>query len=1388
MLMEFLAEADRSLGLDGLVAELRQGSDVFQRARRVFSKLPRAGALIILRGATKRNTILPPGLLDSLDGIVLRRRSPPYGVWCGLVRECVASMVTNTMGVATTEEKVFRRLGDILPGLVDSCIAWRNLDAHQEDVPQEQLTIIPRRFSEAVANLLLETERMERALSGRGESDALRAAIVWAVDAARNHSHTREALLSVMGQDHRNPFKRLASLDETERRIFGEATPRSQLSSWGQWAVRPNALKRARVLAGMSGCGKSSFLRAGLLPQVRARARESGMYVEPILLEPVPGFSRELDKALSAPVEGQILVLLDQFERVLQLAREEQESVGKTLHSALLERTDAKVVFSVREDATQLTVQWLKEAGITKSEVSRHVFEMLEREHLVSGVRALWRRSGTTISKEVVEALLHDKSEPRPELCMATTALGVRDIFDPAAVQMLFHRYFDHSPGEHRHPPPEGEIKRMTEGLPEYHLRDVVEHGELLSDDQRGLAQRILVCLVDARGSKHLVQSVTGEDIAAQLGANGEDVDEILRTLDEARLVRSQGAETFVLVHDRLAEPVFRLYGEAVKDALRRVAGCVDSVETLARTIRSEGELWKLEQFAADFFGDLARQLAGEGGQGVLLASFSESERREFARSLVTLLSKTARGLFGQRGVPFPMATAAAVFDNTFLIASMARLPRGVPDLVKQIKKRLFGSRTGDGEGTIPDVLERWLSMTVEVTGHGVFARSMPGRSAPGPWHSQAWLTQRHCQARERAGRRARRLVQAVLREAQSGGDIPFSRLLKTSWEGWRDEDLRYAYGAVPPTRFPLWRALLLLGQRFSHSGNTFVEAVVSSRKPGSVGYLFSFDWRIVPSTSLTEFFDVREDGRTYRGLLVHIPAGEHAMRNQRAARGLMIRTAAVETRSRKSSPGFHEADAKELIDGYGSETSDALSRVVENHAQLLRGAEQTAWILLEAQEYPQRELLEWVRRTQADIKSRYGGIEGRILADAGAGVANRKDLTRALASLGGIRQPQYRVIGPEAGDVDWDSLWHRGIGEGERFRRVRSRGEWETELELALSDFGSNGIVAKPLVTEFLKGATVLDSGWSKDGASDDFRHPWTRVRKISRGEEGLPPFALLEERIDVAVEVLSMVVERPEDGTGGSFVEVPPVFYRCTEIDVEDAADVPLAFECSWIFRDGLSERALGPVRASGLLPDLPSTSELHGALEKIKTDGEALALRLWEEVGSVDGLGAPNRFLACEWLISTDGAVYLNEIKPTQLDKGIISHFALSHGDSELLVRNLFGLPLPLRVQPTFADPVAFLATVLTRKIPSVSGRGRPLLTGYEPMGVEGALSRATAVHLYPDKMRSVPYAGRRFGVVYFTASNLAEAIGKWRGTQAESGLVSCFVPNWARQSTK
>lgn len=137
-----------------------------------------------------------------------------------------------------------------------------------------------------------------------------------------------------------NPFRRLDVYREEDAPLFvgrenDVVTLLDRLASL-----------RALLLFGASGVGKSSFLRAGLIPAVRAHHPGMTNRLE-IADARLPARWEELTSA-----EGPLLILLDQFERFFDGTSDEvaRAFLFDTVSATLRRRADLQVVFVIRRD------------------------------------------------------------------------------------------------------------------------------------------------------------------------------------------------------------------------------------------------------------------------------------------------------------------------------------------------------------------------------------------------------------------------------------------------------------------------------------------------------------------------------------------------------------------------------------------------------------------------------------------------------------------------------------------------------------------------------------------------------------------------------------------------------------------------------------------------------------------------------------------------------------------------------------------------------------------------------------------------------------------------------------------------------------------------------
>lgn len=179
---------------------------------------------------------------------------------------------------------------------------------------------------------------------------------------------------TVLELDDRNPYKGLRAFEESDAADFAG---RSRLVDRFVQTLRSN---RALTVVGPSGSGKSSAVRAGLLPAIRSGvidgssswfiatmipgehpyeqledalrrlSADSTVDLLTILTADDRGISRSIRRVL--PEDGQLLLIIDQFEELFTMVGEEQRRQFLTALSAAHaeERSQLRIVFTLRAD------------------------------------------------------------------------------------------------------------------------------------------------------------------------------------------------------------------------------------------------------------------------------------------------------------------------------------------------------------------------------------------------------------------------------------------------------------------------------------------------------------------------------------------------------------------------------------------------------------------------------------------------------------------------------------------------------------------------------------------------------------------------------------------------------------------------------------------------------------------------------------------------------------------------------------------------------------------------------------------------------------------------------------------------------------------------------
>lgn len=164
--------------------------------------------------------------------------------------------------------------------------------------------------------------------------------------------------LNLPPMEGKSPYKGLSSFDESDRHLFyGRDRVVAELA-----AKAADPAQRLLVVTGPSGTGKSSVIKAGLLPQLR----KAGLAV--LLMRPGEHPMAALDAVLLEGT-GPAVLIVDQFEEVITRCADpaERQAFDLRLHQMLQDGSRiARIVVTVRSDfEPQLNGGALKAAWLT---------------------------------------------------------------------------------------------------------------------------------------------------------------------------------------------------------------------------------------------------------------------------------------------------------------------------------------------------------------------------------------------------------------------------------------------------------------------------------------------------------------------------------------------------------------------------------------------------------------------------------------------------------------------------------------------------------------------------------------------------------------------------------------------------------------------------------------------------------------------------------------------------------------------------------------------------------------------------------------------------------------------------------------------------------------
>jgi WD40 repeat protein/DNA-binding SARP family transcriptional activator len=297
-------------------------------------------------------------------------------------------------------------------------------------------------------------------------------------------------------------------------------------------------------VVGPSGSGKSSVVKAGLLPALASGVLPGSDEWGQVVIRPGEHPRRELRSAGVDPGRGERVVLVvDQFEEVFTAGCDEGERAA--FIDALVRTARAGiVVLAVRADFYGRCASY---PALSRLLEANHVLVgPMHRDELRRVIELPAQRVGLLVEPELVDALLADVNDEPGALPLLSTAL--LELWQRRDGRRLRHATYERSGGVR------GAVARLAEDA----------FGRLEAA-QQDIARTVFLRLAgESTGG-----AVVRRRVALGELASGEDLARVLSVLTERRLL-TMGATTVEVAHEALLREWPRLRGWLEEDAQGR--------------------------------------------------------------------------------------------------------------------------------------------------------------------------------------------------------------------------------------------------------------------------------------------------------------------------------------------------------------------------------------------------------------------------------------------------------------------------------------------------------------------------------------------------------------------------------------------------------------------------------------------------------------------------------------------------------------------------------------------------------------------------------------------------------------------------------------------------
>jgi hypothetical protein len=425
------------------------------------------------------------------------------------------------------------------------------------------------------------------------------------------------------------PFKGLASFDVEDAEVF---FGREQLVA--ELVARLPGASLVGVV-GPSGSGKSSVVRAGLLPALAGGALPGSDDWAQAVIRPGEHPLAELERALAAMPDGRRVLAVDQLEEVFTTCRDQDEQAA-FLDALVAASAEGPVVVAVRADFYGRFAPYGSFASLL---ARNHVLVgPMGAEELRRVIELPAARAALRCEPALVDSLVADVVDEPGGLPLLSTALV--ELWQRRESRTLRLEAYRRTGGVR------GAVARLAE-----------DAFEQLSPEQRTAARSILLRLAVAEGGTITRRRASLSELDLE---KNEDVRRVISVLSEWRLVTLREDEVEVAHEALLREwPRLRAWLDEDSEGRRLHRHLIESAKEWDRTGRDPAELYRGARLAAAL--DFASEHPSEPNE--LEREFVDASREASEREGVRMrrANRRLRLLLAGVGIFLAVALGAGV-------------------------------------------------------------------------------------------------------------------------------------------------------------------------------------------------------------------------------------------------------------------------------------------------------------------------------------------------------------------------------------------------------------------------------------------------------------------------------------------------------------------------------------------------------------------------------------------------------------------------------------------------------------------------------------------------------------------------------------------------------